>query len=368
MNPPWSRPGDPGVPDPRRAVGAGTAWAAGPRRHQVPGYHHASGQPPEPAGWRPAGGSSDPSDGWTPDAPSATGSRPTGQPERGPAAHPRPVPYCYRHTDRETYVSCQRCGRPICPECMRPAAVGFHCPQEGAAAPHRGAASRRPVTSLGGRAMARRPGLVTQVLIGLCVAAYVLQGLPGLASGNLDNAFTGDYSLDGQGIALNDEYYRLLTAAFLHAGILHILFNMYALYLLGTQLEQILGRVRYLALFVVCAVGGNTLSYLINGRDVFSVGASTAVFGFFAAYYVIARRLRVDTSAILIIVGINLVITFTIPNIDKWGHIGGLAAGLAVGAIYAYVPARRGWAQAAAVGAVLAALLLIAVARTSTVT
>ncbi|WP_235433621.1 rhomboid family intramembrane serine protease [Protofrankia coriariae] len=347
---------------------AGAVRAPGPRRHQLPGQYHASGQPPEPAGWRPADGSSDPSDGWTPDAPSATGSRPTGQPDHGSAAHPRPAPYCYRHADRETYVSCQRCGRPICPECMRPAAVGFHCPEEGAAASRRGATSRRPINSLGGQARIRHPGLITQLLIGLCVAAYALQGLPGLSGSGPDNTFTLDYSLYGPGIAANDEYYRLLTAAFLHAGVLHILFNMYALYLLGSQLEQILGRVRYLALFVVCAIGGNTLSYLINGWNTFSVGASTAVFGFFAAYYVIARRLRADTSAILIIVGINLIITFTIARIDKWGHIGGLVTGLVVGVIYAYVPTRRGWAQAVAVGAVLAALLLAAALRTSAVT
>ncbi|KLL10780.1 protease [Protofrankia coriariae] len=251
---------------------------------------------------------------------------------------------------------------------MRPAAVGFHCPEEGAAASRRGATSRRPINSLGGQARIRHPGLITQLLIGLCVAAYALQGLPGLSGSGPDNTFTLDYSLYGPGIAANDEYYRLLTAAFLHAGVLHILFNMYALYLLGSQLEQILGRVRYLALFVVCAIGGNTLSYLINGWNTFSVGASTAVFGFFAAYYVIARRLRADTSAILIIVGINLIITFTIARIDKWGHIGGLVTGLVVGVIYAYVPTRRGWAQAVAVGAVLAALLLAAALRTSAVT
>ncbi len=312
-------------------------------------------------------GPPDPPGGWTPDAPSTAGSQPADHPDREPAAQSRAVPYCYRHSNRETYVSCQRCGRPICPECMRPAAVGFHCPEEGAAAPRRGGASRRPITSLGGRAM-RRSGLVTQVLIGLCVVAYVLQGLPGLTGGGPDNAFTQDYSLYGPGIAFDDEYYRLLTAAFLHAGILHILFNMYALYLLGSQLEQILGRVRYLALFVLCAIGGNTLSYLINGWSTFSVGASTAVFGFFAAYYVIARRLRADTSAILVIVGINLIITFTIARIDKWGHIGGLVVGLVVGAVYAYVPPRRRWVQAAAVGGVLAVLLLAAVVRTSTLT
>ncbi|WP_239331495.1 rhomboid family intramembrane serine protease [Frankia sp. CiP3] len=260
-------------------------------------------------------------------------------------------------------MSCQRCDRPICPDCMRPAAVGFHCPDEAGRQDRRsGGFSRRPGSQLGGQ-LVGRPGLVTQMLIGMCVIAYILQGLPGLGGGT-DNAFTRDFELSGLAIAIHGEYYRLLTAAFLHAGILHILLNMYALYLLGYQLEQILGRVRYLALFVVCAVGGNTLSYLVNGWNTFSVGASTAVFGFFAAYYVIARRLRADTSAILVVVGINMIISFTISGIDKWGHIGGLVTGLSVGVVYAYVPPRRTWLQAVAVGGILAVLLAAAVLST----
>ncbi len=314
--------------------------------------------------WRPTAGPPGVPDGWTPAAQARNV-----QSQNIPSSSDRPVPHCYRHDNRETYVSCQRCGRPICPECMRPAPVGFHCPEEAGAAARRGdGAARRPGSGFGGRAVMGRPGLVTQVLIGLCVVAYFLQGLPGLSGSGTDNTFTQDYSLYGPSIASNNEYYRLVTAAFLHANILHILFNMYALYLLGYQLEQILGRTRYLALFVVCAVGGNTLSYLLNGFNTFSVGASTAVFGFFAAYYVIARRLRADTSAILVIVGINLVITFTISRIDKWGHIGGLVVGLLVGAVYAYIPPRRGRLQAAAVGGILGALFLAAVVRTSTLT
>ncbi|WP_322755478.1 rhomboid family intramembrane serine protease [Frankia sp. Cas3] len=337
-NSPWSEPN------------GGSAASAG----KPVGPGQPTGQPSEPGGWRPVVGQAGPADGWTPTA------QPAGGPPGRGSEHPI-VPRCYRHQDRETYVSCQRCGRAICPDCMRPADVGFHCPEDAGAHGRRaGGSSRRPGTRLGGRAVQGRPGLVTLVLIGMCVAAYILQGLPGLGGG-VDNAFTRDFALNGLAMEVNGEYYRLLTAAFLHASILHILLNMYALYLLGYPLEQILGRVRYLALFVVCAVGGNTLSYLINGWSTYSVGASTAVFGFFAAYYVIARRLQADTSAILVVVGINLIISFTISGIDKWGHIGGLVTGLVVGMVYAYIPPRRVWLQTLAVGGVLAALLVAAV-------
>lgn len=248
---------------------------------------------------------------------------------------------------------------------MRPAAVGFHCPEES----DRGRDARRhdPRTLLGGRQSVERPALVTQILIGLCVVAYFLQGFPGLTGGGRVNDFTRDFGLVGAGIALNDEYYRLVTAAFLHGSVIHILFNMYALFLLGFQLEAILGRARYIGLFLACAIGGNALSYLVNGLDVFSVGASTAIFGFFAAYYVIARRLRADTTQILVIMGINLVITFTIPQIDRWGHIGGMVVGALIGLLYAYVPARRGALQAVGVVAVIGLLLLAAVLKTNAI-
>jgi membrane associated rhomboid family serine protease len=163
------------------------------------------------------------------------------------------------------------------------------------------------------------------------------------------------------------QYYRLLTAAFLHVNLLHIAVNMYSLCLLGPPLEALLGRVRYLALFVVGAVGGTTLSYLVNGPGAASVGASTALFAFLAASFVIVRRLRGNTRAILSTVGFNLVLTFSVPWIDKWGHLGGLAVGVLVGLVFAHVPARRAWLQAAAVAGVLALLVVAAVVKTATI-
>ncbi|WP_236707270.1 MULTISPECIES: rhomboid family intramembrane serine protease [unclassified Frankia] len=328
-----------------------------------------SGHPVAEPGWRPTVGPAPGWSGWTP--PSGSGGPPPpagGFPAGGPpAGRPQPpgaamIPHCYRHPDRETYVSCQRCGRPICPDCMRPAAVGFHCPEEG----DRSTPQRRTRTTLGGPAQVARQGLVTQILIGLCVAAYILQGAPGLTGRGTFNRFTGDFAMIGIRIAADDQYYRLLTAAFLHAGVLHILFNMYALYLLGFQLEAILGRARYLALFVAGALGGNTLSYVLGDGFTVSVGASTAIFAFFAAYYIIARRLRVDSRQILIVLGINLAITFSFSNIDKWGHLGGLAVGAIIGLIYAYVPPRRVLLQAGGVAAVLALLFAAAIIKSST--
>ena len=349
---PWAPPGAQPGPGPQPGQPPEGYPQAGqpPPGYPQPGYpqpgYPQPGQPPH-TGWRPAPGPGEGGDGWVPP----------------PAPGAPQVPRCYRHPDRETYVSCQRCGRPICPDCMRPAAVGFHCPEEG-----RGEGSggrvRQPRGSLGTRPLRQRPGLVTQILIGLCVLAYFLQDAPGLG-GQEVNPFTADFALWGPAIAINDEYYRLVTAAFLHGSLIHILFNMYALYLLGHQLEAVLGRARYIGLFLACAVGGNTLSYWVNGLEVFSVGASTAIFGFFAAYYVLARRMRMDTTQILIVVAINLAITFTVSNIDRWGHIGGLVVGAVVGLLYAYVPPRKAAYQAVGVVAIIVGLFMAAMIKTN---
>ncbi len=301
-------------------------------------------------------------------------------------------PHCYRHPDRETYVSCVRCGRPICPDCMNQASVGFQCPEElrdggsagsgrssgsgsgdradrpsrtwarsgGGAARQASNPARRVHTRFGGDpAHAGRP-VVTQVLVAVCVLAYLLQGAPGLgldASGR-SNEFTDRFFLNGYAIAEQHQYYRLLTAAFLHVSLLHILFNMYALYLLGFQLEAALGRVRFLALFLVSSVGGSTLSFLVHGLQASSLGASTGIFGMFAAYYLVARRMQVNTGPILIVVGINLALTFFVAGIDKFGHVGGLITGAVIGLILTTVPPRQRVLQGALVGAVFVALIV----------
>jgi membrane associated rhomboid family serine protease len=294
----------------------------------------------------------------------------------GPGPGPEPAPsYCYRHPDRETYVSCVRCGRPICPDCMRPASVGYQCPEEIAEARQ---VSSRIRTPLGARQGARLTGWVTPSLILLCLIAYGFQGFPvnGLTQSST-NLFTVRFQLLGAGVlsdqqgphliglVTGDEYYRLITAAFLHVGIVHIAFNMIALYILGTPLERIFGWPRYLALWVTCAVGGNTLVYLVDGVRADGVGASTAIFGLFAAYFLVARRVGADTTQIVVLIVINLVLSF-LPgfNISWLGHLGGLATGAVLGAVFVYVKDRRGWIHLPVALALCGALFVGALLKT----
>ncbi|WP_232295023.1 rhomboid family intramembrane serine protease [Parafrankia sp. EUN1f] len=327
----------------------------------LPGQPTPSNESGQPGPWSqpgPAGQPGQPGSWSQPDQPAQAGQ--PGSLEQ---------PHCYRHPERETYVSCQRCGRPICPDCMRPAAVGFHCPEESGGGSGRAGSARpgsRSRPGFGSRVGRGRQGLVTQVLMGLCAVAYVLQGLPGLdRSGNNLNQFSLDFLLSGVDIAFYDQYYRFVAAAFLHGNFLHILVNLYALFIMGHQLEAVVGRLRLIGLFLAGAVGGNVLSYVVNGLETSSLGASTAIFGFFGAFYVIARRMRADTTQILILIVLNFAITFSLSSIDRWGHIGGLVAGTIVGAIYAYMPARRGGAEAAAVLTLIGVLFAAAVVKTS---
>ena len=274
------------------------------------------------------------------------------------------APVCYRHPDRETYVACTRCARPICPDCMRPASVGFQCPEcvsEGAKSVRQGR------TVFGGR-VSGDTSRISLTIVAINVAIYVL-GLLGsrdfaLGFGNLP----GPVLIDGDpaGVATG-QYYRLATAAFLHASAFHLAFNMFALAQLGPVLESALGRVRFLALYVLSALGGSTLSYLVSGQGTLGVGASGAIFGLFGAYYIVVRRLGGETRSILILLGVNLVITFAVPIIDKPAHLGGLLVGALVATALAYAPRgeRRNALQAGACVAVGVVILLGVVLRTA---
>lgn len=255
------------------------------------------------------------------------------------------APTCYRHPDRATYVSCQRCGRPICPECQTTAAVGVQCPECVRAG--------RPESARGAQGVLRslrpgRSGMVSYVLIGLCVIAYILQmTVPGFTSAFLLNP-----------TRVGAEPYRLLTSAFLHSpvSIIHLLFNMYALYALGPTLEGFLGRARFIALYLIGALGGSlgalvvyqlavaTNGWIIEATNGFlqpalSLGASGAVFALMGAYLTLRKAIGVDFTQLLIVLGINLVIGFVVPSIAWEAHLGGLAAGAAVG--FAYARTRR---------------------------
>jgi membrane associated rhomboid family serine protease len=236
---------------------------------------------------------------------------------------------------------------------MRNASVGFQCP-ECVAEGNRSVRSAR--TIFGGR-VNQSTGTVTMILIGICVVVFIAQ----LAVPGFERDF---YNL---GIAVADgEYYRLLTAAFLHGGTLHLLFNMLALYLLGPTLEAALGRTRFLALYLLSALGGSVTSYVLASPLQPSLGASGAIFGLFGAMLVISRRLRADVAGIAVVLAINLVLSFTIPNIDWRAHLGGLVVGAIIAAGFAYAPrARRDLFAYGVCGLALVAEVVAALWRTS---
>ena len=246
---------------------------------------------------------------------------------------------------------------------MRSASVGFQCPDDVAA----GAKTvRQGRTVFGGRVS----GDTSRVSIAL-IALNVLVFVAGLAIGERSLQVSygnvpGPVLLpDGIGGVATGEYYRLLTAAFLHAGVFHLAMNMFALAALGPTLESALGRSRFLALYMLSALGGSTLSFLLSEPGQLGVGASGAIFGLFGAYYVVVRHLGGETRSIVMLLVINLVITFSIPIIDWRAHLGGLVIGSLVAAAFAFIPKspRRTAMQAAACAVVLVVLVGIVAAR-----
>jgi membrane associated rhomboid family serine protease len=211
---------------------------------------------------------------------------------------------------------------------MIAAPVGFHCPTCVAEA---AGTVRQPTTVFGGGVHADQMA-VTRTLVVVNVAVYLL----GWAAPNL----TRDYALIPLAVAGGD-WYRLLTATFLHAGALHLLLNMWALWMLGGVLEPLLGRRRFGALYAASALAGSALSYAFLDPFSVALGASGAVYGLLGAVLVVLRRLDRDVTAVLAILGINLVLTFVLSGIDWRAHLGGMVAGLLVSAGYAYAPKDR---------------------------
>lgn len=227
---------------------------------------------------------------------------------------------CYRHPDRETGVSCSNCGRPICPDCMTPTPVGMRCPE---------CAKQKTRVTRGAVGPGRYDTPATIALIALNVVAYLIEiagGNGGLSPGN--SSIVIDFGLYGPFVA-EGEWYRLLTSGFLHASIIHIGFNMFALYFLGRILEPGIGTPRFVALYFASLFAGS-LGALLLDPNALTIGASGAVFGIFGATFVIARHRRIDglASSIGIILLLNLAITFGRPEISIGGHLGGLAAGV----------------------------------------
>ncbi|GAA3500350.1 rhomboid family intramembrane serine protease [Streptomyces prasinosporus] len=284
----------------------------------------------------------------------------------------RSVPGCYRHPDRETGVRCTRCERPICPECMVDASVGFQCPEcvrSGSGTGHAPTASA-PRTIAGGTVVAD-PRLLTKILIGINLAVFVaVQARPSLLDQlYLIGAWPPAPFPPTEGVA-DGEWYRLLTSVFAHEEIWHIAFNMLSLWWLGGPLEQALGRARYLALYLISGLAGSALAYLLASGATATLGASGAVFGLFGAMAVLMRRLDYDMRPIIALLAINLIFTFSPGfNISWQAHIGGLVAGVVIGYAMVHAPReRRALIQYGTCALVLAAVMLMVVLRTTQLT
>jgi len=279
----------------------------------------------------------------------------TSQPPSPPSQPEQPAeatPTCFRHPERETWVRCQRCERPICPDCMRDAAVGFQCP-ECVAEGNRGLRQAR--STFGGNVV--RTPYVTYAILVINVLVFGAQYLTG-------DQVTGELAMWPAGVAALDQYYRMITAAFVHGGVFHILFNSWALYVVGPYLERAFGHVRYVALYLISALGGSVLGLWLDPITQPSVGASGAIFGLFGAIFVVGRRLSLDVRGIAVLIVINLVITFLVPGISWTGHIGGLVVGSGLAAALAYAPkANRALWQTLAIAGALALLVVLVLVR-----
>ena len=234
------------------------------------------------------------------------------------------LPTCYRHPDRETGLSCSECGRPICTECMTPAAVGLRCPE------HAGTRKRvNPPRVVRRVSQGRTDALVTRTLIAINLVVYLITAVQGAGVNAPGGRLFNEMFLYGPAVAQGD-WWRLITAAFLHASILHIGLNMYVLWIIGAPVEQYLGRARFLGLYFVSGLAGSA-GALVLTPTALTVGASGAIFGILGALLIIEWQTtgRLAGNAMTWIV-INLALSFVISNVSIGGHVGGLIGGILV--------------------------------------
>ncbi|MFB7710222.1 rhomboid family intramembrane serine protease [Streptomyces sp. NPDC056105] len=280
-------------------------------------------------------------------------------------------PRCYRHPDRETGIRCTRCDKPICPDCMVSASVGFQCPDcvRGGSGTGQGPAASRPKTITGGT-IAADPHLVTKILIGINVAVFIAVHVWDrlLSDFVLIGAWPPAPYVPDQGVA-GGEWYRLVTSMFTHQEVWHIAFNMLGLWWLGGPLEAALGRARYIALYMVSGLAGSALTYALAGPSEQSLGASGAIFGLLGATAVLVRRLNYDMRPVIGLLALNLLFTFTWGNIAWQAHVGGLVAGVVVGYAMVHAPReRRSLVQYGTCALVLAVVAVTVLVRTSQLT
>ena len=240
---------------------------------------------------------------------------------------------------------------------MIPASVGFQCPECVSEARK----TVRPARTVYGGTVNRGGIDVTRTLIALNIVAFVITAVngSGVLAGNGTSSIYDRFALQPAEIA-HGEWYRLITSMFLHYGVLHIGFNMWALFVIGTPLEQMLGRLRFVVLYFLSGLGGALLSFALGPVDETAAGASGAIFGLFGAFYVITRRRGLETGPIVGLIAINLVFSFTFSGIDWRGHVGGLIVGSLVGLVFAAARPGPNRDRMQAAGCVVVAIALVA--------
>jgi membrane associated rhomboid family serine protease len=291
------------------------------------------------------------------------------------------VPTCYRHPGRESHIRCQHCERPICPDCMHDAAVGFQCPSCIA----EGRKSTRSGRTAYGGLRSVNPGLTTSVLIAINAAVW----LAILATGWTTSQLVSLLGLRPSGLCTNGAiainqgrceavgftwlpgvsdgaWWQLLTSAFTHVEIWHIAGNMLALWFLGPQLEHSFGRRRFLALYLLSALAASALVYWASPDFQLTLGASGAIFGLVGGLLVVTRKVGSDVRGILVWLAIMVVYSLAVPNISWQGHLGGFLGGAVVAAIVVYAPRQRRtlW-QSLGLAAITLGLAAAVLARTA---
>ncbi|MDR7253023.1 membrane associated rhomboid family serine protease [Nocardioides sp. BE266] len=282
------------------------------------------------------------------------------QPSDDPAA--TGVPTCYRHPGRETWIRCQRCNRPICPDCMRDAAVGFQCPH----CVHKANQGSRQNRAMYGGERSADPRLTSYVLIGINAVIWLVITATGGARSRLADVFalapTGLCALDdGSGRyypSVNDQatcamlptttwhagvadgaWWQLITSVFTHVEIWHIAMNMFALFLFGPALEGIIGRTRFLAVYLLAGLGGSVMVLYLSNENGSTVGASGALFGLLGALLVTANKARLNSQWLVQNLMLGVIVTVVGWQAISWqGHLGGFLGGAAAAGIIAYAP------------------------------
>lgn len=277
------------------------------------------------------------------------------------------LPACVRHPDRPTGLRCVRCDRPACPDCLREASVGYQCVDcvnEGAKT------VRAPRTIGGARASSRSRSLaVVPALIAINVAAFAATAIQ---ARSITENQTSEIFQEGilvPALVSFGDWWRVLTSGFLHFGNyggygpVHLLFNMFALWVIGRDLEVALGRVRFLVVYLLALFGGSAAIMLFGDPLGAVAGASGAVYGLFGGIAVVVFRSKLNPAPVLTLIGINIFLSITLPGISLLGHVGGLVIGALATAAMVYAPsARRTQVQVGAcVGLAVVLLVVIAV-------